>query len=212
VLKRLHSESDAQTDELVSFMRSDRGRSVTGSSEDLENGRGFWQNKLVALEPDKAVFCYGLCRATNARRIVEAGTSFGVSTLYLAAAARDNGGGMVIATEYEPEKARAARRHFAEAGLADFIALREGDLRETLKTVGGPVDFMLMDIWTPLARPALSLVAPHLRRGGIVIADNTNTYRKAYADYFAFLAAPANGFTTLTLPFDGGLEMSVKMA
>jgi len=50
-----------------------------------------------------------------------------------------------------------------------------------------------------------------MRRGAIVIADNTNTYRKAYADYFAFLAAPANGFSTVTLPFDGGLEMSVKL-
>jgi predicted O-methyltransferase YrrM len=53
-----------------------------------------------------------LCRAIGARRIVEAGTSFGVSTLYLAAAVRDNGGGVVFGAEYEPEAetARAAMR------------------------------------------------------------------------------------------------------
>ncbi len=211
LLARLHAQSDGQTEDLRSYITADRGRSVSGSAEDLEKGREFWRDKLVALEPDKARFCYSLCRALNAKRAVEAGTSYGVSTLYLAAAIRDNGGGTVTATEYEAPKAKIARGHFAEGGLAQFVDLREGDLRETLKALDGPIDFMLTDIWTPLARPALALVAPHMRKGAIVIADNTNTYRRAYADYFAFLNDPANGFTTMTLPFDGGLEMSVKV-
>ncbi len=81
----------------------------------------FMSDKLVALDRDKAALCYQLCRALRARRVVEVGTSFGVSTLYLAAAVRDNaredgGTGVVIASEYEPAKASAARAHFAEAG------------------------------------------------------------------------------------------------
>jgi predicted O-methyltransferase YrrM len=211
LLSRLHVQSAAQTEDLRSYVTADRGRSVSGTAEDLEKGRAFWRDKLVALEPDKARFCYMLSRALGARRIVEAGTSFGVSTLYLAAAVRDNGGGIVIATEYETAKAKIARGHFAEAGLSECVDLREGDLRETLKTLEGPIDFMLTDIWTPLARPALALVASHMRKGAIVVADNTNTYRRAYADYFAFLNDPASGFSTMTLPFEGGLEMSVKM-
>jgi predicted O-methyltransferase YrrM len=175
----------------------------------------FRSDKLVALDRDKAEFCYQLCRATNAHRIVEAGTSYGVSTLYLAAAVRDNmrasgRDGVVIGTEYEPEKARAARCHFATAGLSDLIELREGDLRETLQRIDGPVDFMLVDIWIPMARPALELIAPHLKPEAIVICDNTQQHRNAYADYFAFLENPANGFRTMTLPFDGGLEFSVR--
>ena len=59
-----------------------------------------------------------------------------------------------------------------------------------------------------MAAPVLGLVAPLMRPGAIAVADNTDTYRRQYADYFAVLAA--NGFRTLTLPFDGGLEMSVK--
>jgi len=208
LLSRLHAASDAQTAALRSYIAQDRGRSVSGSPADLEKGRDFWRDKLVALEPDKARFCYTLCRALGARNIVEAGTSFGVSTLYLAAAVRDNGGGRVIATEYEPAKAEIARANFAEAGLSRHIDLREGDLRETLKKIDTPIDFMLMDIWTPLAAPAIALVAPHMRKGAVVIADNTDTYRQAYGDYFSFLSA--NVFSTLTLPFDGGLEMSVK--
>src|SRR5438105_12358585 len=170
---------------------------------------------MYALDRVKAEFCYQLCRTIDARRIVEIGTSYRVSTLYLAAAVRDNiraggGSGVVIGTEYEPEKARAARAHFSEAGLSTFIDLREGDLRETLRQIEGPVDFVLVDIWIPMARPALELVAPHLRPGAIVICDNTGHYRADYADYFAFLNDPAHGFRTMTLPFDGGLEFSVR--
>ncbi len=69
---------------------------------------------------------------------------------------------------------------------------------------------MLVDIWIPMARPALELVAPHLRPGAIVVCDNTEQYREAYADYFAFINDPANGFRTMTLPFEGGLELSVR--
>jgi predicted O-methyltransferase YrrM len=87
---------------------------------------------------------------------------------------RDNvrasgGSGVVIGTEYEPEKVRAARDHFDEARLSNFIDLREGDLRQTLLQIEGPVDLMLVDIWIPMARPALELVTPHLRPGACAI-------------------------------------------
>jgi predicted O-methyltransferase YrrM len=210
LLAGLHARSDAQDAAMRSF---DARR--TGQAEPVaaKEARAFLSNKLVALDSDKAEFCYQLCRANDARRIVEIGTSYGVSTLYLAAAVRDNvhasgGSGVVIGTEYEPNKAAAARAHFEQAALGHLIDLREGDLRQTLKEIDGPVDFMLVDIWITMARPALELVTPHLRSGAIVIADNTAQYRSEYADYFALL--DAHGFRTMTLPFDGGLEMSVR--
>jgi predicted O-methyltransferase YrrM len=210
LLAGLHARSDAQAAAMRAF---DADRSDEVQPPSPKEARAFLRDKLVALDPDKAEFCYQLCRASNARRIVEIGTSFGVSTLYLAAAIRDNvraggGNGVVIGTEYEPDKAAAARAHFEQAGLSQLIDLREGDLRQTLKQIEGPVDFMLMDIWITMARPALELVTPHLRPGAIVITDNTRQYRAEYADYFAFLEA--QGFRTMTLPFDGGLEMSVR--
>jgi predicted O-methyltransferase YrrM len=210
LLAALHARSDAQA---ASLKRYDATRAEGALTED--EIRDFRRDKLVALDRDKAELCYQLCRATDARRIVEIGTSLGVSTLYLAAAVRDNvraagGDGVVIGTEYEPNKASAARAHFEQAGLSRFIELREGDLRETLLQIDGPVDFTLVDIWISMARPALELVAPHLKRGAIVVCDNTERYRDEYADYFAFLANPANGFRTMTLPFDGGFELSVR--
>lgn len=211
LLARLHRMSDEQIEEMHAY----RAQRESSAEADATRLKKFRSDKLVALDRDKAAFCYQLCRAVNAHRIVEIGTSYGVSTLYLAAAVRDNlragaGNGIVIGTEYEAAKAKAARKHFDEAGLSRFIELREGDLRETLKTLQGPVDFVLMDIWIAMARPAIELVAPHLRPGAIVVCDNTEQYRDDYADYLAFINAPESGFRTMTLPFAGGLEMSVR--
>ena len=215
MLDRLHDRSEAQNEHLSEYFgRRIAEGSLSGFTLD-KDALHFLSDKMVALDRPKAEFCYQLCRALRATRIVEAGTSFGVSTLYLAAAVRENiqedgGSGVVIGTEHEPAKAAAARRHFEEAGVADLIDLREGDLTGTLRDLEGPIDFMLIDIWTAVALPALKQVAPHLRRGAVVICDNTTTFRDAYRDYFEYVI-PANGFTTMTLPFEGGLEMSVRI-
>jgi predicted O-methyltransferase YrrM len=207
----LQAQSQAQEAETHRYFgeRAQKGDLSWDGLDDAANR--FMADKMVALEPIKAEFCAMLCRALRARRVVEIGTSFGVSTLYLADAVRANGGGVVIGTEYEPAKAAAARTTFQAAGVADLIDLREGDLRETLKSLEGPIDFVLMDIWTEMARPALELVHPHLRPGAIVVADNTDQFREAYRHFFAFVTDPKNGLKTMTLPFDNGLELVVKV-
>jgi predicted O-methyltransferase YrrM len=215
LLDRLYAQSNSQHEALGSYFSARAEEPDFDWNAFDERTNQFLSDKLVALDRDKAEFCYQICRALGAKRVVEAGTSFGVSTLVLAAAVRDNlrldgGEGIVIGTEYEPKKAEAARVHFAEAGLSGFIELREGDLRQTLMKVGAPVDFMLIDIWTPMARPALELVAPYLRDGAVVIADNTSQFPDAYRDYFEFVNNPANRFRTMTLPFEGGLEFTVR--
>jgi predicted O-methyltransferase YrrM len=211
LLSELHTQSAAQEPEMHAyFARRIKEGTLSWDGMDAETTTHF-RDKMVALERDKAEYCYALCRAIGAKRIVECGTSFGVSTLYLAAAIRDNGGTEVIATEWEAEKAKAARKNFAAAGLAQYIDLREGDLAETLKKIGGPVDFVLFDIWTEALLPALRNIGPHLRTGSVLIADNTTSSRRGYEKYFAYIADPQNGLRTMTLPFEGGLEMTVKL-
>ncbi|WP_068878513.1 MULTISPECIES: O-methyltransferase [unclassified Phenylobacterium] len=210
-IETLQAASAAQEAETIGYFiaRAQKGDLTWDGLDDDANR--FMADKMVALEPIKAEFCHMLCRALRATRVVEVGTSFGVSTLYLADAVRANGGGVVIGTEYEPAKAAQARANFAAAGVSDLIDLREGDLRETLKVIEGPVDFVLMDIWTEMARPALELVAPHLRPGAVIVADNTTQFREAYRHFFAFVEDPRNGLKTMTLPFDNGLELVVKV-
>ena len=185
LLTRLHKASDEQIEEMHAY----RALRASSPAADATRLKKFRSDKLVALDRDKAEFCYQLCRTSGARRIVEIGTSYGVSTLYLAAALRDNlkaagGEGLVIGTEYEPAKAAAARKHFDEAGLSRFIELREGDLRETLKQLDGPIDFVLVDIWIAMARSAIELVAPHLRSGAAVVCDNTQEYPRRLRGLF----------------------------
>ena len=132
LLDRLYERSAGQNEELGTYFSARAIESDFDWNSFDDRTNRFLSDKLVALDREKAEFCYQICRALRAIRVVEAGTSFGVSTLFLAAAVRanvraDGGEGVVIGTEYEPEKAKAARVNFAEAGLAEFIDLREGD-------------------------------------------------------------------------------------
>jgi predicted O-methyltransferase YrrM len=164
-----------------------------------------------SIQAEQGDLIYLLCRAQRATRVAEFATSLGFSTLYFAAAVRDNGGGVVIGSELVPEKVQAARRNLEAAGLASFAEIREGDARKTLRDLGGPVDFVLIDGWptgeTPtLARQVMEIVAPQIRVGGLVMNDN------AEEDYLEYIRDPANGFLSLSLPLKGGTELSVKVA
>ena len=212
LLDRLHAQSDAEIEETDAyFSRRERDGTLDHENYCDDDAHRFLADKMVALDRDKAEFCYLLCRSLRATRVIEAGTSFGVSTLYLAAAVRDNQveNGVVIATEHEPSKVEVARENFREAGLSEFIELREGDLRQTLQDVGGPVDFMLVDIWD-VALPALERVSSSLRPGAIVVCDNTTVAADEYRDYFEFVNDPSNRFQTMTVPFQGGFELTVR--
>ncbi|QYN32362.1 class I SAM-dependent methyltransferase [Pseudonocardia sp. DSM 110487] len=163
-----------------------------------------------SIRPEQGDLIYLLCRATGATRVVEFATSIGVSTIYFAAAVRDNGGGTVIGSEIVPEKAATARRNLADAGLEDVVDLRLGDARETLRDLGGPVDFALIDGWPvgsgpTLARQVMEIVAPQLRVGALVVNDN------AEPDYLEYVRDPAMGFRSLSLPLKGSTELSVKV-
>lgn len=141
LLTRLHTESEAQESSLTA-----------DDYKDNEAFSNLMKDKFIALEEDKCQFAYQLCRAINAKNIIEAGTSYGVSTIYLALAVAANvaatgGKGSVIGTEHEPAKAAKAREHWNECGetVTGVIELREGDLRETLKQDVQGVDLLLLD-------------------------------------------------------------------
>ncbi len=164
----------------------------------------------LATSPGGGMYCYLLARAVGAQRIVEFGTSFGVSTIWLALAVRDNGGGTVIGTEMIPAKAARARANIAEAGLADFVEVREGNALETLRDVEGPVGFMLNDGFPQYALPVLQLIAPKMGRGAVVVNHNVAAMKGDHAEYLAYVRNPANGFVSSDITLAG--ELSVRVA
>jgi predicted O-methyltransferase YrrM len=164
-----------------------------------------------SISHDQGDLIYLLCRAMRATRVVDFATSIGMSAIYFAAAIRDNGGGTVIGSELVPEKVATARRNLAEAGLADYADIREGDARQTLRNLGGPVDFALIDGWPngqepSLARKVIEVVAPQIRTGGYVMNDN------AEPDFLEFVRDPVNGFISVSLPLKGTTELCVKVS
>ncbi len=164
-----------------------------------------------SIHPDQGDLIYLLCRQMGARRVVDFATSVGMSAIYFAAAIRDNGGGKVIGSELVPAKAETAYRNLDAAGLKEFVDIRVGDARQTLRDIGGPVDFALIDGWPAptgpsLAREVIEILAPQIRVGGYVLNDN------AEPDFLEFIRDPANGFISMTLPIKRGTELAVKIS
>src|SRR5215470_391081 len=217
VLARLDRQAQAQTPELRRYYDAKKGHAKRTTDPESPEDMAFVRDKFVALDPEKCDLCYMLCRSLKARRVVEFGTSFGVSTIYLAAAVRDTvriegGHGQVIGTEIEPTKAKVAAANLDDAGLGTLVDIRVGDARETLRNAGGPVDFLLLDSWIPLVRPVMDVMASQLRQGAIVVCDNVALFEREYADYTSFVRDPGNGFRSVLLSHEGGLEISVKLA
>ena len=156
---------------------------------------------------------YLVARSIDARRIVEFGTSFGISTLYLAAAVKDNGGGIVIGTEIEPSKHAKANEHLREAGLDAFVDVRLGDALETLADVEAPIDMVLLDgMEDDMYLPILKSLEPKLKPRAVVLADNIYTFKKALRPYVEYVQSVDNGFVSSTLEISDGFELSVFTA
>jgi predicted O-methyltransferase YrrM len=163
----------------------------------------------IAVPRGEGEFLYLTARAIAARRVVEFGSSFGISTLYLAAAVRDNGGGVVIGSELEANKQEATVAHLKQAGLSEYADVRLGDAMETLREVPEPVDMVFLDGWKDLYLPVLELLKPRLRVGAVVLADNIHTFRKSLRPYVERMQSPGGGFVSSTLSISDGVEYSV---
>lgn len=165
-------------------------------------------DNFLAVSPLYGRFLYAIARACKAKRMVEFGSSMGISTIYLAAALRDNGGGHLIGSEMEAAKVARARANLDAAGLADLVDIREGDALETLKDVGDGIDLLLIDGAFSLYLPVLKLVEPRLNPGAVVLGENA--FEPGYLDY---VSDPLNGYISLALPdADRGNMFSVKVS
>jgi len=209
VLARLWAEaeaSDARLHEWTDALPPGERAELMAGAEDFRGFYGRLKDFHLAVSRSTASLLYILARSCRAKAIIEFGTSFGVSTLHLAAALRDNGGGRLIGTELEATKAERARGNVAAAGLGDLVEIRHGDALETL--AGGLpqfVDLVLLDGAKSLYPRVLSMLQARLRAGSLVVADNADRC----AEYLARVRDPAGGF--VTVPFAGDVELSMRL-
>jgi predicted O-methyltransferase YrrM len=207
LLGRLHAAADEQETSLQPKIRREALKRKAKADSDLAD---LFAEAYIPIPPEVGRLVYTLARATNATTLIEFGTSFGISTIYLGAAVRDMGRGRVITTEMNTAKARQATKNFEAAGLRSFIEVREGDALQTLRNVDGPVDFLLLDGWKNLYLPVLQLVEPKLRQGALIVADDLDVFPETHAPYLSYVRSPGNGYTSVEIPIGDRLELSVR--
>ena len=208
VLKRLFQEAEIADRPLLERFRDketardEMAKFFAAEAKDYRTVYRKYADNFLNVSADFGRFLYMCARARRAKQIVEFGTSFGISTIHLACALRDGGGGQLIGTELEPTKAQRARENLAAASLADLVDIRVGDALDTLKeSIDGDVDVVLLDGAFSLYLPVLQLLEPHLRDGAFVISDNAMEQAPGYLDY---VRNPQNGYLSLALPFEAG--------
>jgi len=178
--------------------------------DEQERARGLpGSERIQAVHPEAGRLLYVLALARGAKSIVEIGTSHGYSTLWLASAARANGG-VVVACDLNSDRLAAARQNFADAGLADVIKIVEGDARETLRDRSEPVDMLFIDAEKSYYETFFDVVYPRLVKGGMVLADNAVSHRDQLEDYISYVENHPN-LESVMVPIGRGLEISVKL-
>jgi predicted O-methyltransferase YrrM len=207
LLERLFREAD-ETQSAFRARRSRQSDPAAGRG-DTADYASFYLTQAkdvhLAVSRETATLLYMLARSARARAVVEFGTSFGISTLHLAAAIKDNGGGRVIGTEFEPSKVARARANMAAAQLADLVEIRAGDALETLsRDLPEPIDLVLLDGAKTLYARVLALLAPRLRPGALIVADNADMC----PEYLAEVRAPDSGY--LSAPIADDVELTMK--
>lgn len=206
LLERLFSQAQAATSPAMAGIdREERQRLMRSKTEYrdfYERVKELW----LPVSRETGSLLYMLARSIGAKSIVEFGTSFGISTLHLAAALRDNGGGRLISSEFEPTKVKKACEHLIEGGLADLVEIREGDALKTLASaLPESIDLVLLDGAKSLYADVLDLLESRLRPGALIAADNTDYC----PDYLARVRAPGGGY--LSVPFGNDVELSIRL-
>ncbi|WP_299843892.1 O-methyltransferase [uncultured Jannaschia sp.] len=161
----------------------------------------------LAVGPQTGQLINILAASLPAPRILELGTSFGYSTLWLADAAR-SAGGRILTMELVPEKSARAAMMIGRAGLSEFVDFRVGDARELIAKVSGPVDFVLMDLWKDLYVPCLDLIHPRLAPGAVVVADNMLRPGGPLMQQYADAIRAKGDMESILVPVGTGLEIS----
>jgi predicted O-methyltransferase YrrM len=206
LLERLFAEAELATSPAAGGMPPEELTRLMHSKTEYRDFYGRMKDLWLPVSRETGILLYALARGCRAQHIIEFGTSFGISTLHLAAALRDNGGGRIITTEFEPSKVLRARQHLAEGALLDLVDIREGDALQTLSVnLPESIDLLLLDGAKSLYPDILGLVESRLRPGAFIVADNADFS----PEYLKHVRSRDSGY--LSIPFAEDVELSMRL-
>ncbi|RAJ15913.1 O-methyltransferase [Arenibacter echinorum] len=164
---------------------------------------------LLSVGEDAAVFMNTLLKSAKSKTILEIGTSYGYSTLWLAEAARENDG-IVITLEADETKVTYAKHKLNEAGLSEYVDFRVGDALALMKEAKESFDFVLVDVWKELYLPCFELFYPKLKNKAWVVADNMIFPAQSIEETKRYQNRIRNTgvFSSVLLPIGSGMELS----
>lgn len=164
-------------------------------------------HRMLAVGPETGRLINILAKSLKAPMILELGTSYGYSGIWLADAARDSGG-RVVTMELEDYKSAYARDMAVKAGLADFIDFKVGDAVKMISDLPAGIDFVLLDVWKDMYVPCLEAFYPKLNPGAIIVADNMLHPGGEAVQRYGKAVRAKRGMTSVLLPVGSGLEVS----
>jgi predicted O-methyltransferase YrrM len=157
------------------------------------------------IDLNTGAFLWQMVVATRPRMILEIGSSTGLSTLFLASAAK-RVGARVVGTEVIAERADANNRHLAEAGLAGTATVVAKDHRDAPEIRGETWNFVFIDAEKDDYREHLQAIEPSLAPGAVILADNVTSHDcSVYQEY----VRASGRYTTTTVTQDRGIELSI---
>jgi predicted O-methyltransferase YrrM len=164
---------------------------------------------LLPVGEETAVFLNTLIKASGAKKILEIGTSYGYSTVWLAEAARENNG-KLITLELDVAKSDYAKQKIKEAGLEAYVDFKTGDAVQLIKESTATFDFVLVDLWKELYLSCLNEFCTKLNNGAWVVADNIifPPQHNNEIDLYRSRIKELNSFETILLPIGSGIEVS----
>jgi predicted O-methyltransferase YrrM len=162
---------------------------------------------LLAVGPETGQLINILACAFEAPHIVEIGTSYGYSGIWLAEAARASGGRLTT-MELQDYKSAYARELSVKAGLADFVDFQVGDAVQLIEALPFGIDFVLLDLWKDLSLPCLEAFYPKLNPGAIIVADNMIFPGGEEVQRYGRAVRAKPGMRSVLLPVGTGIEVS----
>lgn len=208
-VKKLHLESHKQTYHLLPFMyKYVKSRLLR---KPLKFSSRYFQRFSIAIDPAQGRLLYSLVAAKKPNVIVEYGTSFGISTIYMAAALKNLKTGHIIGTEIEPEKVQIALSHLDNCGLSEYATVKVGNALETLATITQEIDMVLMDGFPDLNLGVLKVIEPKLAQGCLIVTDDAYLFQTDMKSYLSYLEQSKH-YSSQIIPVSDGMVITVKLS
>ncbi|RKP53459.1 O-methyltransferase [Pararobbsia silviterrae] len=170
----------------------------------LPNGQDPW---MRAVGPATGQLLNILARSLERPHILEIGTSYGYSGIWLAEAARAREGRVTTMEMYDYKSAHA-KDMATRAGLADWVDFQVGDALALIAALPHGIDFVLLDLWKDLYEPCLEAFYPKLNPGAIIVADNMIRPGDEGIVRYSRAIRSKPGVRSLLLPVGSGIEVS----